>query len=123
MKCLRCFFLSFSYIIAHIIEVLFRKSPTFYRNTMNKLQSTNLGSGKDRCRPFSFLGSKENHQIMAPFQGGAKGSVRLLLTKTPPIPSVAPIARYAVCRLNRSCGPGRQSALYRAPSMETLITQ
>ena len=45
------------------------------------------------------------------------GSGRLLLTKTPPVPSVAQVARYAVSRLDGFGSPGRPLTRYRAPSM------
>ena len=37
-----------------------------------------------------FYGVRENLQITPHCQGGAENSVRRLLTKTPPVPSVAP---------------------------------
>ena len=72
----------------------------------------------DILLPFQafFCGHKENHQITPTDQGGAEGSVRLLLTKTPPVPSVAQVAKYVVSGLNDSRGRGRQLARYRAPS-------
>ena len=55
---------------------------------------------------------RENHRITPPAHGG--GSVRLTDQKPT---SVAPIARYAVSRLNGSRGLGRQLARYRSPSI------
>ena len=38
-----------------------------------------------------FFGARENHQIIPAAQGGEEGSVRVLLTKTPSVPSAAPL--------------------------------
>ena len=51
-----------------------------------------------------------------PAQSGVKDSVRLLLTKTPPAPSVTLGARSTVSRLNGSRSLGRQLARDRAPT-------
>ena len=51
----------------------------------------------------AFVFGLEYHQMTLSTHGG---SVRLLLTKTPPIPSVSPGARYTVSRSNVSRGPG-----------------
>ena len=66
-----------------------------------------------------FWASGENYQYYESRPRCAKhereNSVRLLLTKTPPIPSIAPGARSTVSRLNGSRGSGRQLDRYRAP--------
>ena len=49
---------------------------------------------------------RENHRITPSAQGGAEGSVRLLLTKNPVCSLSCPSARDAVCRLNGSRVPG-----------------
>ena len=46
--------------------------------------------------PFFFFRGKENHLIPPSAQGGAEDSARLVLTKTPPILSVAPCQGYGI---------------------------
>ena len=65
---------------------------------------------------FFFFAVQENHQITLTAQGGAAGSVKLLLTKNLVCSFNCPSARDVVSRLNCSRDPGRQLARYRAPS-------
>ena len=53
---------------------------------------------------------------IASAQGDAVGSVRVLMTKNPPVSSVA-LAKYTMSRLIGSHGPGRQLPRYQTPSV------
>ena len=54
---------------------------------------------------------RKNHRKTPSALGGAEGSGRLLLTtETPPVPLVAPVARYTVSRLNGTRGPGTDNS-------------